>query len=95
MKKQFVKDQMQRSPRAYINSEHLKSTVPERAGHTYHCSLFVGEEDPDNGLLGGARVGSACVSGGLQDSQSVRGRGESLRPCTNPTTSYLDFKKGW
>lgn len=68
---------------------------PQRGHGTYHCSLFVGQEDPDDGLLGGARVGSAGVSRGLQDSQGVGGRWKGLGPTPNPTTSHLDLQKGW
>lgn len=62
---------------------------------TYHCSLFVWQEDPDDGLLRGARVGPASVCGGLQDSRGVGGRGKGPSPPSNPTTSHLDLQKGW
>lgn len=68
---------------------------PQKGLRTYHCSLFVGQKDPDDGFLGGARVGSAGVGGGLQDRQGVGGRGKGLGPPSDPAASHLDLVEGW
>lgn len=40
---------------------------------TYHGPLLVGQEDPDDGLVRGPRVGPRGVAGGLQHRQTVGG----------------------